>query len=73
MTRFSNNVKKYREKLGLTQVYMADVFKITPSAYNQKERGKTRFSHNEMMVIKTLVNRDVNPNATIDDIFFASD
>ncbi len=69
----TNKVKYYRNQMGLTQQNLADVFGYTKQAYSQKELGQIRFSHNEMMVIKTLVNRDVDPNATIDDIFFASD
>ena len=60
----------YREKLGLSQQRMGEMFGISNQAYSKKERGVTRFTRDEMIVIKLLVNREVDPNATIDDIFF---
>ncbi|WP_188205381.1 helix-turn-helix transcriptional regulator [Desemzia incerta] len=64
-----DTVKGYRILTGYTQQDLADLFGITKQAVSQKERGVTRFSEKEMIVIRDLV-REVIPNATIDDIFF---
>ena len=64
-------IKRYRQKLGLTQQNVAEYFGITSQAYNQKELGKRRFSKDEMLAFKLLVNKNVDPTATIDDIFFS--
>ena len=64
------NVKYYRQLMGFTQEQMGWMFGITPQAYNQKELGKRRFSKDEMIGIKMMVNTSVDPHATIDDIFF---
>lgn len=69
----NSGVRRYRVMLGYSQKDMADVFKISTQAYSKKERGLTRFTSEEMKTIKTLVNRDVDPSATIDSIFFASE
>lgn len=66
----NNKVKEYRKKLGLVQTQMADIFKISFQSYNAKERGRSRFTDDEMMLFKEMV-RKIDPNATIDDIFFS--
>ena len=67
---YKNNVVKYRKMLGLTQLDLASKFGISQSAYNQKERGVIRFTHDEMTAFKLLA-ISVDPKATIDDIFFS--
>lgn len=64
-----NKVKEYRKKLGLSQQQMAEIFKISFQSYNAKERGRSRFTDDEMMLFKEMV-RKIDPTATIDDIFF---
>lgn len=61
----------YREKLGLSQREMGEMFGISNQAYSKKERGKTRFTADEMKKIKLLVNVHVDKDATIDEIFFS--
>lgn len=63
-------VREYRKALGLTQKDMAAMYKISFQAYNAKERGRSSFSYQQMLVFKILVNT-IDPTATIDDIFFS--
>ncbi|MDN5373105.1 MAG: hypothetical protein PWR19_2151 [Carnobacterium sp.] len=63
-------VKGYRILTGNSQQDLAKIFGISKQAVSQKERGVTRFSEKEMVIIRDLV-REVIPNATIDDIFFS--
>jgi DNA-binding XRE family transcriptional regulator len=65
-----SKVKAYRVMIGKTQQEMADLFGISKQAYSSKERGLSRFSEAEMLMIKKLVNKEM-PIATIDDIFFS--
>ena len=65
------NVKYYRVLMKMTQQNVADQFGISNQAYSQKELGKIRFSKDEMLAFKLLVNKNVDPKATIDDIFFS--
>ena len=57
--------------MGHTQQDMAQMFGISHQAYGQKERAKAKFNYDEMRAFKLLVNRNVDPKATIDDIFFS--
>ncbi|MGY0400711.1 helix-turn-helix transcriptional regulator [Carnobacterium jeotgali] len=63
-------IKGYRILTGYTQQDLANMFGVTKQAISQKERGVSRFSDKEMIVVRNLV-REVIPNATIDDIFFS--
>ena len=54
----------------MTQQNVADQFGISKQAISQKERGVIKFTHDQMMAFKMIVNR-VYPTATIDDIFFS--
>jgi len=69
---YIQNVVKYRKMMGLTQSDLADKFGISQSAYNQKEKGVIKFSYDEMLAFKMLVNESVDPTATIDSIFFSN-
>lgn len=62
-------VKGYRIMLGLRQDDMAKQFGISKQAYSAKERGVTRFTKEEMIVIKEML-LPLFPGITIDDIFF---
>ena len=63
-------VRGYRAMLGKTQQEMADLFNISKQAYSAKERGITRFSADEMITFKEMLQR-LFPSITIDDIFFS--
>lgn len=67
-----NIIAGYRTMLGKTQKDMADELGISRQAYYMKENGKTPFSDSEKIIIKKLI-ASVNPNATIDEIFFTTD
>ena len=55
--------------LGKTQKDMAEIFEISKQAYSAKERGNTRFSNEEMIMIKEML-LPMFPGITIDEIFF---
>lgn len=55
--------------LGKTQKDMAEIFNISKQAYSAKERGRTRFSNEEMIIIKKML-LPMFPGITIDEIFF---
>lgn len=69
--RKGNKIRTLRVSMGYTQKELAEMFGISNQAYSQKELGKIRFSKNEMLAFKLLVNNNVDPTATIDDIFFS--
>lgn len=56
--------------LGKTQQEMAELFGISKQAYYAKEKGLTRFSDNEMITLKEML-QPLFPGITIDDIFFS--
>lgn len=62
-------IRGYRTMLGKTQKDMAEIFKISKQAYSAKERGKARFSNEEMITIKEML-LPMFPGITIDEIFF---
>ena len=64
------NVKYYRKKLGLSQLSIAKKLGISQQGYSFKEQGKVPFNGHEMLAFKLLA-ISVDPNATIDDIFFS--
>ena len=63
-------IKGYRILTGYTQQDLANMFGVTKQSISQKERGISRFSDKEMIVIRNLV-KEVIPNVTIDDIFYS--
>ena len=50
------NVKEYRIKMGYTQEQIAMLLGIKQNTYSDKERGKTRFTIDEIKLIKELLN-----------------
>lgn len=63
-------VKGYRVMLNKSQEDMSKLFGITKQAYSAKERGLSRFTDKEMMMIKEML-KPIFPEITIDDIFFS--
>ncbi|SFE36784.1 helix-turn-helix transcriptional regulator [Trichococcus pasteurii] len=61
-------VRGYRVMLGKTQQEMADLFNISKQSYSAKERGVTRFSEDEMITLKEML-QGLFPGITIDEIF----
>ena len=64
-----NKVRGYRNQLGFTQEYMADLLNITQSTYSSKENGKTAFNQKEMRVILNKFKKYI-PEISIEDLFF---
>ncbi|MBG9368279.1 transcriptional regulator [Streptococcus sp. NLN64] len=65
-----SKLKGYRVMLGQTQASMAKTLGVSTQSYNNKETGKTPFSNSEMLKIRDMV-RAIEPNITIDDLFFS--
>lgn len=65
----NTKIRGYRTMLGKTQKDMAEIFEISKQAYSAKERGNTRFSNEEMIMIKEML-LPMFPGITIDEIFF---
>ena len=65
----NTKIRGYRTMLGKTQKDMAEIFEISKQAYSAKERGSTRFSNEEMIMIKEML-LPMFPGITIDEIFF---
>ncbi|NYS33560.1 helix-turn-helix domain-containing protein [Streptococcus danieliae] len=65
-----SKLKGYRVMLGHTQADIASVLGITKQAYSNKETGKTQFNDREKVKIRDMV-REIEPNITIDDLFFS--
>ncbi|MGM0214296.1 helix-turn-helix transcriptional regulator [Enterococcus sp. AZ109] len=65
-----NKIVGYRKMLGKTQSEMAKIFNVSTQSYWQKENGKARFSDEEKILFKKMV-QDIFPNITIDEIFFS--
>ena len=65
----NTKIRGYRTMLGKTQKDMAEIFDISKQAYSAKERGKSRFSNEEMLMIKEML-LPMFPGITIDEIFF---
>ena len=65
----NTKIRGYRTMLGKTQKDMAEIFNISKQAYSAKERGRTRYSNEEMIIIKKML-LPMFPGITIDEIFF---
>lgn len=65
----ANKIKGYRNFLGLSQEKMGQKFGISKQSYNYKENGRTKFTDDEKVIFKTLL-QELFPDITIDDIFF---
>ena len=49
-------VKEYRVKYSYTQKELAELLGIKQNTYSDKERGKTKFTIDEIKLIKELLN-----------------
>ena len=62
-----NKIKGFRNMAGLTQEEMSKALEISSRAYQNKEKGNSNFTINEMIKIRdTLTNRGVP--VTLDDL-----
>ncbi|WP_265460079.1 helix-turn-helix transcriptional regulator [Enterococcus sp. HY326] len=64
-----NKVAGYRVMVGMKQKEMATILNISRQAYSEKERGNIPFKDSEKEIMKEKF-KLVNPNVTIDEIFF---
>lgn len=62
-------VKGYRNMLNLSQKEVADMLGLSKQSFSLKERGKVKFTIDEMKTLKNLFS-SINPHITIEDIFF---
>ncbi|MFD8017026.1 helix-turn-helix transcriptional regulator [Staphylococcus warneri] len=65
-----NKVLGYRKMLNFTQQQMAKKLEISEQAYRNKEKGKTEFKKEEMIIFKNLLVSSGMKSVTLDDIFF---
>lgn len=65
-----NKVLGYRKMLNKTQAQMAKKLNISEQAYRNKEKGKTEFKKDEMIVFKNILISNGLKNVTLEDIFF---
>lgn len=56
-------VKEYRERLGITQEYMAKRLNITQQAYSRKENGERGFKAVELLLLEDIL------GATFSELF----
>lgn len=54
-----NLLKLERVKLGLTQEQVAEKLNISATAYSKKENGHTDFSLNQLKILKSLFNLNI--------------
>ena len=62
-------VKGFRNMLNLSQKEVADMLGLSKQSFSLKERGKVKFTIDEMKTLKNLFS-SINPHITIEDIFF---
>lgn len=62
-------VKGYRNMLNLSQKEVGDMLGLSKQSFSLKERGKIKFTIDEMKTLKKLFS-SINPHITIEDIFF---
>lgn len=62
-------VKGYRNMLNLSQKEVGDMLGLSKQSFSLKERGKVKFTIDEMKTLKNLFS-SINPHITIEDIFF---
>lgn len=62
-------VKGYRNMLNLSQKEVGDILGLSKQSFSLKERGKVKFTIDEMKTLKNLFS-SINPHITIEDIFF---
>lgn len=66
----SEKIKSYREQLGMTQQEMADELGITRQNYHQKENDLRKWSDSDKMKIRELLRKKLDPDVTIDELFY---
>lgn len=62
-------VKGYRNMLNLSQKEVGDMLGLSKQSFSLKERGKVKFTIDEMKTLKNLFS-SISPHITIEDIFF---
>ena len=65
----NNKVRGYRNMLNLSQSDMGRILGISKQSFSLKERGKVKFTLEEMRKLKEQFS-SILPNITIDEIFF---
>ena len=55
--------------LNLSQKEVGDMLGLSKQSFSLKERGKVKFTIDEMKTLKNLFS-SINPHITIEDIFF---
>lgn len=65
----NNKVRGYRNMLNLSQSDMGRILGISKQSFSLKERGKVKFTLEEMRKLKKEFS-SIFPNITIDEIFF---
>ncbi|AKK57546.1 TPA: helix-turn-helix domain-containing protein [Staphylococcus aureus] len=65
-----NKIAGYRKMLGKSQKLMAQEFGISTQAYRMKENGYVNFNKEEMLKFRDLLQKELFPSITIDEIFF---
>lgn len=64
----NNKVRGYRNMLNLSQSDMGRILGISKQSFSLKERGKVKFTLEEMRKLKEQFS-SILPNITIDEIF----
>lgn len=65
-----NKVLGYRKMIGLTQTEMAEKLGISEATYRAKEKGRSHFTNQEILIFIELI-KESDPFITFDDIFFS--
>lgn len=64
-----NKVRGYRNMMGLTQEELGDELGVTAQSISAKEKGRTRFTDREKVILLRLFKR-VDDDLTIEKLFF---
>ena len=68
--RLSEKIKKYRERLGMTQQEMADELGLSRQNYHQKENDLRKWADSDKVKIMELLRKKLDPDMTIDELFY---
>ena len=66
----SEKIKKYRERLGMTQQEMADELGLSRQNYHQKENDLRKWADSDKVKIRELLRKKLDPDMTIDELFY---
>ena len=66
-TKFSNNMKFYRQQMKLTQKELADKMNIVREQYSKYERGIVQLDYDKMILVCNIL--DITPNDLFDGCF----